>query len=158
MGATDSIQYRIAESIRDAGKLIKTISGYKHNVPDANCLIAPSTMEVPTLSSPAFFVDIDRGRPIEDQGHTIVWDYEYVVSFINVHSGDNPNINDDNKNVIADVIKALKVDVYRGNLAQYTEIGECGPAIDFDTGLLYTFVNVVCRTSVLSTNPYTAVK
>lgn len=158
MASTDSIQYRIAESIVTAMKLIKTTGGYKYTVPDNSCLIAPAIAENPDPTKPACFVDIMGGSPIEDQGHTIIWEYEYAITFVNVHTGDNPNINTDNANVAADIIKALKVDVYRGGLAQYTEIGECGNAWDANTGAFFVFVDVKCKTSVRANDPYTAAK
>lgn len=155
MAATDSIQYRIAENIVAAMKLIKTTGGYKHNVPDVNCLISSAVPEWPTKSSPACLVDILDSQPIEDQGHIMVETYKYMISFFNVHTGgDNPNINDDNKNTVADIVKALRVDVTRGGLAHYTEKGQSGPAIDMDTGAPYTFVEVLCLSTVNAADPY----
>ena len=155
MAATDSIQYRIAENIVTTLKLIKTTGGYKYTIPDANCLISAAMPEWPTKGSPAALVDILDSQPVEDQGHTIVESYRYMISFFNVHSGgENPAINDDNKNAVADIVKALKVDVSRGGLAHYTEKGQSGPAVDMDTGAPYTFVEVLCLSTVNSANPY----
>lgn len=154
MASTDSIQYRIADHIVTTMKLIKVSGGYKYTVPDNSCLLAASIMESPDLTKPSCFVDIADASPEEDQGHTIVWRFGYVVSFFNNHIGENPNINSDNANVIADVIKALKADVTRGGLCHYTEVGQCGPAYDMDTGRPYMYVNVECLTTLNATNPY----
>jgi hypothetical protein len=158
MADTNCIQYRIAEDLVTALKLIKVTGGYKYTIPDASCMLAAAIPENPDPTKPAAYVDIMGGTPIEDQGHTIIWDYQFVVTFTNVHSGENPNINTDNANAIADITKALKYDVYRGGLAQYTEFGECGNAWDPHTGLFFVFVDVKCLTSVRANDPYTAAK
>lgn len=153
-GTDNSIKYKIANNILEALKQVKTANGYNYNVPDGNIVIAKELTEIADPSEPAYFVDILDTTPMDDRAHTTEEMYEYLIRFYNVHDNENPAINYDNRNIEADTIKALKVDVNRGGYAQFTEKGQSGPSIDMDTGAPYQFIHVRCLSTVNSSNPY----
>ncbi len=154
MSVTDSIKYRIAENIVTEIKKITAGHGYNHTLESAQVFIAKIKTEIPDPLKDAVLVDVLDSDPVEDQGHTIVWDYSYLLRWYRPHSGDTASINDDDKNAEADAQKSLKVDTTRGGLAHYTTFGECGPSVDMDTGAPFTYLTIICRTTVNSENPY----
>lgn len=153
-GTSDCIKYLIAENIIVALKTVKTANGYNYNVPDENVIIAKEITEISDPSNQSYFVDILDTTPTDDRGHTTEEWYEYLIRFYNVHDSENAAINYDNRNIEADTVKALKVDVNRGGLALFTEKGQSGPAIDMETGAPYQFIHVRCLSTVLANDPY----
>jgi len=148
----DSIQYQIATSLVNACKLIKSANGYNYNVVDSNISIAKAITQL--SGKPGILIDILDTNPNDE--YNLVTDewYNYLIRFYNSHNDENPDMYVDNKNVIADIVKAIKVDETRGGLAIRTEKREAGPMLDLDTQEPYIWVAVACQTIVISNNPY----
>jgi len=152
MSATDCIQYRIGENIIESLKLIKTAGGYKYNVLDANISFARAMTEVQVR--PSIRVQILESIPNGEYDRVMDEWYYFMIAFYNNHTDENPIIYNDNKNVVADIIKALKVDDTRGDLATTTEKQDSGHDMDPDIVCPYTYVVIRCQALVNANNQY----
>ncbi len=155
MAATDCIQWRIAEQMIEQLKLIKTANSYKYNIPDANILVAQLETEINAM--PGIRLHVRETAPT-DTYHAVQSErYRYIVAFYNDHQDDNPKIYEDNKNIVADIMKSIMTDETYGCIALRTEKLDSSTTIDESNNYPFTFVNVRVQVLIDENNYYSQV-
>ena len=102
----------------------------------------------------------ERVRYLEDYQHTNDVIYQYTIVFFSGNNDEAPNdpYAYQNRNVVADITKALMIDRTRGGYAMNTTIDESGPDFfaDSNNGMIIpvTSVAVDVHALVNADNPY----
>jgi len=167
---TDSIQAQITAHIKTTLRTILTANGYNYNL-----AAVEESRKMFEIGDRWPFILVLENEPQRDDEGLVIRELEYMVWFFSKQDdrviGDPSDASKDvnteiayyNRNAIADITKALNVDVYRGYVdgtanarAEHTEVipGTHDLYID-DTGVLFgTWVAVRVVTNIDATNPY----
>jgi hypothetical protein len=93
-----------------------------------------------------------------DYQHSNDVTYSYNILYFAMEADEKPDpaFTNQNRNVVADIIKAIMTDRTRGNIAQNTIVTGSGPGYYTDEGgvLPITFVSIDVQALVNADNPY----
>jgi len=153
--AGDSIEAIITANIKSVLETITTDNAYNTNIE----YVEEMRSEYKTRNGNTALIQVDDPVYNDDFDHTGDITYKFSIIYFAKHNdlGNNDPFQYHNRNVVADIQKALMVDRTRGGYSQNTEIEGHGHE-NFLGGsgelLPATYILVSCPTLINSNNPY----